>query len=287
VIIATPPHLHAQMCIAALQAGKHVLCEKPLARTPDECRQILEAAAQSGRLLATGFNYRFYPAFQKARQLLDAGVIGALDHIRSYTGYSATTHNHPWLREVAIVGGGALRDNGIHLIDLTRYFLGEVAEVTGFASNMVWGFAGCEDNGFALFRSPAGRIASLQASWTEWRKYRFQIELYGTQGCISASCFPMLTRVVWAKERGGRSQRRTYFFPLVQMMEHLRSYRWVVLQSFIHELQAFSRAIHGEPTILATGLDGMRAVEIAHAVSQQVMSRPAEITSAEAHQTAH
>jgi predicted dehydrogenase len=89
VLVSTPPSLHAEMSIAALAAGKHVLCEKPLARSSDECQRMLEAAAKYQRLLATGFNYRFYPSMQKAKQLFDTGIIGKLDHIRSYTGYSA------------------------------------------------------------------------------------------------------------------------------------------------------------------------------------------------------
>jgi predicted dehydrogenase len=268
VIVSTPPSLHAEMCIEALNRGKHVLCEKPLARTVDECRRIVEAAEQSGRFLATGFNYRFYPSIQKARSLLDGRVIGELDHIRSYAGYSATAHNHPWLHDAEVMGGGALRDNGIHLIDLTRYFLGEVAEVKGFASNSVWGFRGCEDNGFALFRSSTGNIASLQASWTEWRGYRLLIEIYGTRGCIRAWCFPMLTQVIWAAERGGRTRRKTYLFPMTFLHEHLRSYRWVVIQSFVKEMEAFAGAVRGEAGTLATGQDGLRAIEIAHAVYQ-------------------
>jgi predicted dehydrogenase len=267
VVISTPPHLHASMCIAALEAGKHVLCEKPLARTPDECRRILEAAAQNDRFVATGFNYRFYPSIEKARALFDAGVIGELDHVRSYTGYSAKDHNHAWLHDVDVMGGGALRDNGIHLIDLTQYFLGNVAEVRGFTLDHVWGFKGCEDNGFALLRNKAGKIASLQASWTEWRGYRFLIEIYGKRGCIRASCFPMVTQVISANEPGGRTKRKSFYFPLVHLREHLQSYRWVVVQSFIKELDAFARAISGESTAIATGLDGLRAVEIAHEVS--------------------
>src|SRR5688572_18502139 len=88
VIVSTPPSLHAEMCIAALEAGKHVLCEKPLARSPAECRAITDTARESGLFLATGFNYRFYPSMRRARELLDSGIIGALDHIRSYSGYS-------------------------------------------------------------------------------------------------------------------------------------------------------------------------------------------------------
>src|SRR3972149_1949395 len=102
VIVSTPPFLHAEMCIEALQSGKHVLCEKPLARTPDECRRMVDVAEQSGRLLATGFNYRFFPSFQKAREILDSGLIGELDHLRSYAGYSAADHNQPWVHDAEV-----------------------------------------------------------------------------------------------------------------------------------------------------------------------------------------
>ncbi len=264
VIVSTPPSSHAEIASAALRNGKHVLCEKPLARTPDECLQMVEAAEHAGRVLATGFNYRFYPSILKARELLDSGLIGELDHVRSYSGYSATEHGQPWLRDADVMGGGTLRDNGIHLIDLTRYFLGEVAEVKGFASNHVWGFDGCEDNGFALLRSTTGHIATLHSSWTEWRGYRLLIEIYGSRGCIRASCFPMRTQAAWAAKRGGKTRRRSWLFPGTFIMEHLRSYRWVVVQSFVRELQAFRAAAEGQSSTIATGRDGLRAVQIAH-----------------------
>ncbi len=265
VIVSTPPHLHAEMCIEALECGKHVLCEKPLARTTDECQRIIEAAQRNGKFVATGFNYRFHPSIQKARSLLDSGLIGELDHIRAYAGYSASDHNPLWVHDAEVMGGGALRDNGIHLIDLTCYFLGDVVEVKGFSSNRVWGFDGCEDNGFALLRSSEGKIASVHASWTEWRGYRQLVELYGTRGCIRAWCFPMLTQVVWSSELGGKTRRKTFFFPMTLIQEKLRSYRWLGIQSFIKELEAFARASRGEATELASGLDGLRAVEVASA----------------------
>ncbi|MGH7502347.1 MAG: Gfo/Idh/MocA family protein [Longimicrobiales bacterium] len=264
VIVSTPPRLHIDMCVAAMEAGKHVLCEKPLARTPEECRLILATAERTGKRIATGFNYRFYPSFVRAREILESGRIGELDHVRSYGGYSATSHNQPWVHDAATVGGGALRDIGIHLIDLTRDFLGEVAEVVGMASSDVWKYPGCEDNGFALLRSTSGRIAALHASWTEWRRYQFLIELYGTRGCIRASCFPMMTQAVWANQTGGRTRRRTDWFPGVAVGEKLRSYRWVVVRSFIEEFAAFSAFVHGQPSRIATGFDGMRAIEIAN-----------------------
>jgi predicted dehydrogenase len=269
LIVSTPPSIHAEICIGALANRKHVLCEKPLAPSPADCKDILKAVKRSNCLLATGFNYRFYPAVTKAREILDAGLIGDLDHIRSYAGHpGGSEFTHPWVHDVKVMGGGALFDNGIHIIDLTRYFLGEVAEVKGYATNSIWGFPGCEDNGFALLKSPTGKIASLQASWSEWRGYRFWIEVYGTQGCVRASYPPMLTQMVRIDERSGRTRRKIYLFPKLQVIERLRSYRWTGLQSFMMELIAFARTIAGEKTRLALGRDGAKAVEIAHAVAQ-------------------
>ncbi len=268
LIVSTPPHLHAEMCMEALRAGKHVLCEKPLARSPEECRKILDAAAESGRFLATGFNYRFYPSFEAAREWLVADHIGKMDHIRSYAGYSADEHNHPWVHDASITGGGALRDNGIHLIDLTRFLMGEVTEVNGYASNSVWKFKECEDNGFLMMRSPGGAVASLHASWTEWKKYRFTIDIYGDRGCIRASCFPMFAELLQTAKGRGKARREVHRFAYTNLMEHLRSYRWVVVESLAKELEAFAAAIRNEASRVATGYDGLRAVEIASAASK-------------------
>jgi predicted dehydrogenase len=267
IMICTPPDLHAEMCMEALRAGKHVLCEKPLARSPEECRRILEVAEKSGMFLSTGFNYRFYPSFELAREWVRSGRIGKISHIKSFAGYSARDHNHDWIHDAGITGGGALRDNGIHLIDLTRFFLGEVTEVAGFASNSIWKFKDCEDNGFLTMRNHDGAIASLHASWTEFRKYHFMIEIYGTGGSIRASCFPMYAELVQTGAGGEKPRRSANYFPYVNVMEHWKSYRWVVIQSLGKELEAFAAAIRKEPSIVGTGYDGLRAVEIANAAS--------------------
>jgi predicted dehydrogenase len=251
------------MCGAAVEAGKHVLCEKPLARSIDECRAMVDAARGAGRVLATGFNYRFYPSFARAREILDSGRIGRLSHVRAYAGYSATGQNQAWVRDADIVGGGALHDIGIHMIDMVRHFLGEVEDVTGWATDHVWGYGRAEDNGFLLMRGPDDRVATLHASWTEWEKYQFRVELVGSLGCITATCFPMQTRVSWAEETGGRTRRATDRFLGSMVGEHLKSYRWVVARSFVREFAAFERLVAGDPSPIATGVDGLRAIEIA------------------------
>lgn len=267
VIVSTPPPLHAEMCVAALQQGKHVLCEKPLARNPEEAGQIVDAAGSCQRLLGAGFNLRFFPPIMKAREILDSGQIGELDHIRSFAGHpGGSEFTHSWVHDASVMGGGSLLDNGIHVIDLTAYFLGDVAEVAGFATNHVWQFPGCEDNGFALLRNAAGRVATLHASWSEWRGYQFRVEVYGTRGCVIASYPPMMTRVVRMEKAGGPARKQTFLFLKLQVLERLRSYRWSILQSFIREMEAFRSAARGDRTSVALGSDGLRAVEIAHAV---------------------
>ncbi len=264
VVVSTPPSSHAEISIAALQAGKHVLCEKPLARTPDECRHMMDAAERAGKLLATGFNYRFYPSVMKAREFFDAGVIGELDHVRAYTGYSATAHHQAWLHDAEVMGGGSLRDNGIHLIDTLLYFFGDPVEVHGAASSSVWNFPGCEDNGFAVIRNARGNIGTLQSSWTEWSGYKFSIEIYGTRGCIKIRCFPMITEVIQGDPKAGKVSRQRFYFPRIHLMEHLKGYQWVVVQSFIREFEEFRAAVEGRKSSIASAHDGWRAVDLAH-----------------------
>ncbi len=266
VIVASPPNHHREIAVGAFENAKHVLCEKPLAPTPQDCEAMIAAAEKSGKSLATGFNYRFYPAVRKARELLDGGAIGALDHIRSYAGHpGGEEFTHAWVHDPGVMGGGTLMDNGIHIIDLTLYFLGGVSGVCGASSNKVWRFEGCEDNGFALVKNENGNIAALQASWSEWRGYRFFVEIYGTEGYIRLSYPPMLTVVGKKAGRGGRVQRKIYAFPKHQVLERLRSPTWTARTSFERELREFEKLTQGRPAALATGYDGAAAVNVAHA----------------------
>jgi len=265
VVVSTPPDSHAPIAIAALNAGKHVLCEKPLARTPDEARLILDTAARNARTLATGFNFRFYPSVAKARELFQSGAIGELDHIRASCGYRIDPASG-WLHDASITGGGALQDNGIHLIDTVLHFLGDPAgseghatETHGHSTSPLYHWPGCEENGFLLLRNAQGRVATLQASWTEWAGYHFRVELHGTLGLIRFTCFPMVTELITAQGR------QRFLHPHANLMEKLKSYRWIVVQSFLREFEEFARLVAGQPSLIATGHDGWRAVHAAAA----------------------
>ncbi len=276
VIVSTPPQLHEEIAIAALEAGKQVLCEKPLANTVEACRRMVEASKRTGRVLATGFNHRYFPAVQFVKQTLDNGEIGELDHIRAFAGHTGLSEfKASWMYDKKIMGGGALMDNGIHLIDLTRYLLGEVEEVFGFATCDVWKLNDSEDNGFALMRSPEGKKAVLHASWTEWKGYRFHIEAYGNKGMARAYYAPMMSMAIYLDRPGGRARRKYNFYPLNILKEKLYGWQTTTGRALQEEFRDFVGLCAGRKGIIADGFSGFRAVEIANAVYRSSKERQA------------
>lgn len=184
VVVCTPPHLHAQISIAAMENGKHVLCEKPLARTLQEAEAMVEAAKANRVKLKCGFNHRYHPAVQKARELLDQGRIGEPSFVRCRYGIGGRPgYEKEWRANPEVVGGGQLMEQGIHAVDLSRWFLGEFTEVSAFLANYFWKTEPLEDNAFVLLRTENGKIASIHSSLTQWKNL-FSFEVFGSEGYI-------------------------------------------------------------------------------------------------------
>lgn len=267
VIISTPPQFHEEIAIAAMAAGKHVLCEKPLANSVEAARRMVEAARRYGRVLTTGFNHRYFEAVQFVKETLDSGAIGELDHIRAFAGHAGLSEfSAPWMYDANVIGGGALLDNGIHIIDLTRYLLGDVEEVYGVATTRVWQLDRSEDNGIAIFKSPQGKHAILQATWSEWKGYHFFIEAYGDRGMARASYAPMMSMAVTMSRPGGARRRQYHFYPGNILREKLKGWQSTAIRGFRREFQDFIALCEGRRNIIADGFDGFRAVEIANAI---------------------
>lgn len=267
IIVSTPPQFHEELTIAALEAGKHVLCEKPLANSVAACRRMVETSSRTGKTLATGFNQRYFPAIQFVKQTLDSGLIGELDHIRAFAGHTGLSEfKSPWMYDKTVMGGGALMDVGIHIIDLTGYLLGGVEEVFGIASGDVWKLDRVEDNGLALLLSPQKKRAILQATWTEWKGYRFYIEAYGEKGMVRAFYAPMMNMLIYMDKPGGRRRRKFNFYPKVIIEEKRRGWQSTVIKSFQQELTDFVKLCEGKQGIIADGFSGFRAVEIVDAI---------------------
>lgn len=268
VIVSTPPNLHGEMAVAAMAAGRHVLCEKPLAHTLADAERMCAAARQYQVCLRTGFNHRYFPPMAFARQLINQGKIGQVLSVRAYAGHpGGQEFGHAWVHDGAITGGGSLVDNGIHILDLTNYFLDDdVTSAKGYIANLVWPFETAEDNGFALFRTAHGKVAYVHASWTDWYGYRFWVEVVGTKGYVRASYPPMLAEWGETPEPGVRARRRYNLFPWFQIQERLRSWRWTTVRAFVQEMSEFSAAIRAGHHAQCTGLEGLRTLQMAHAI---------------------
>jgi predicted dehydrogenase len=177
VIVATTHDALAEITLAAVQAEKHVLVEKPAARSAAELAPVIEAARGKRVFVRVGFNHRYHPSFIKAREIVASGEMGDLMFIRGHYGHGGRLgYEKEWRARKELSGGGELIDQGVHLIDLARTFLGDFSEVQGFAHTYFWDMP-VEDNGFMLLKTPQKQVALLHASWTEW-KNTFSFEIY-------------------------------------------------------------------------------------------------------------
>lgn len=186
VIVATTHDALARVTLAAVERGKHVLVEKPAARNVAELDPVIASARGRGVLVRVGFNHRYHPSFVKAREIVTTGELGELMFIRGRYGHGGRIgYEREWRAVRELSGGGELIDQGVHLIDLARSFLGDFIEVQGFAHTYFWDMP-VEDNGFMLLKTPKKQVALLHASWTEW-KNTFSFEICGRYGKLDIS----------------------------------------------------------------------------------------------------
>jgi predicted dehydrogenase len=178
VAVATTNEALAEIARVAVEAGKHVIVEKPAARSVTEIDPLIDAARRAGRLVRVGFNHRYHPALRKARELFDAGALGDLMFVRGRYGHGGRIgYDKEWRADPARSGGGELIDQGVHLIDLSRWFLGDFTTIDGFAHTYFWQMP-VDDNAFLLLRTPRDQTAFLHVSCTEWKNV-FSFEVYG------------------------------------------------------------------------------------------------------------
>lgn len=187
VIVATLHDSLAEITLAAVIAGKHVLVEKPAARFPAELEPVMAAAKAMGVKVHVGFNHRYHRAMRKAKELIDSGVLGELMFLRARYGHGGRVgYDREWRAKPELSGGGELKDQGPHLTDLSRWFFNaEFPEVQGFAHTYYWDMP-VDDNGFMLLKTEKKQAAFLHASCTEWKNI-FSMEIYGRDGKLEVS----------------------------------------------------------------------------------------------------
>jgi len=284
-----PNNAHAEPCIAAAAAGKHVFCEKPLARTAEEARTMLDAVEKAGVKHMVAFNYRFVPAIVLARQLIESGALGRIFHFRAvYLQEWIIDPNHPkiWRLDKSLAGSGALGDLGSHIIDLARFLVGEPKRTSAITRTFIeerplpdgsgTGKVDVDDAFIALLEFENGAIGSVEASrFCQGRKNFNSLEINGEKGTIQFNLERMNElNVFWA----GDEPKETRGFHNALITESFHPYwenwwphghiiGWE--HTFVHEFHHFFNAIVNGVDVApygATFVDGYRNAVICDAI---------------------
>jgi len=292
-----PNDAHAEPCIAAAKAGKHVFCEKPLARTAEEAKTMLDAVKKAPIKHQVAFNYRFVPAIRQAYELIRSGKLGRIYHFRAvYLQEWIMPHSGTpmiWRLEKKIAGSGALGDLGAHIIDLARFLVGDVKSVSAMTKTFITerptadgkgtGKVDVDDAFVAAVEFQNGAIGTLEASRFAAGRKNFQVlEVNGEKGSIRFNLEKMNElEVFWV----GEEPKETHGFHQVLVTEgyhpfwsnwwpHGHIIGWE--HSFVHELSHFLDCIVNGKDVAPEGAtfeDGYRAAVICDAILESAASR--------------
>ncbi len=290
VDVCTPGDSHAEIAIAAAEAGKAVLCEKPLANDPAEARAMLDAVKRAGVAHMVCHNYRRAPAVLLARRILDSGRLGRIHHYRgTYLQDWIVDPEFPrvWRLEKARAGSGALGDIASHSIDLARFLVGEICEVSGLLETFVEerplpegggrGAVDVDDAALALLRFESGAIGSVEGSrFAPGRKNWNRFEINASRGSLVFD-LERINELRVYEEDGPDSGFRTILatdpsHPFVEAWwppGHALGYE----HTFVHTLVDFVRAVCGGPPATPDFADGLRNQEVLDAIERSARAR--------------
>ncbi len=291
-----PNHAHAEPCIMAAEAGKHIFCEKPLARNAEESKTMLDAVEKAGVKHMVAFNYRFVPAIAQAKQLIASGALGRIYHFRAHylQEWIMPHYNTPmiWRLRKADAGSGALGDLGAHIIDLGRFLIGEMKSVSAMTRTFTterpeadgtMGKVDVDDAFVACVEFENGAIGTLEATrYAAGRKNSNCFEINGEYGTIRFNLERMNELdVFWV----GTNPKETQGFTNVLISEGYHPYwenwwphghiiGWE--HTFVHELTHFLDCIVNDKEIMphgATFVDGYRAAVICDAILKSASTK--------------
>ncbi len=276
-----PNSLHAEPTIAAAEAGKHVVCEKPLGRDADESYEIWKRVAATGVKHLCAFNYRFVPAVRLAREMIDAGELGEIRHFRGR--YLQDWGDDPsldtWRFHPDEAGSGALGDLGAHVVDLARYLVGDVASVSGLVKTFLPGRQ-VDDAIEAAVEFENGAVGTIESTRLALgRRNAFQWEINGAKASLAFD-MERLNELQVFRADGDRA--RGFKTVLVSEADHPFWEHWwppghIVGwgETFVHELHHLLKAIVEDGEVApygATFEDGYRAAEICDAIVRSSQS---------------
>lgn len=226
VFVCTYNNISPDIVCVALEKGCHVFCEKPPGCSVDDVKRIIYAEkSASEKVLKFGFNHRFHYAVMEAKAIIDSGRYGQILWARGIYGKAGgLSFARDWRADKSLAGGGILLDQGIHMLDLMRYLLGNFTEVKGFVENLYWKDIELEDNAFVLMKTAEGKVAMVHSSATQW-KHKFSLDVFMENGYLSVNGLLTSTRsygdetITFAKKQFedealafGRPREETIFF---------------------------------------------------------------------------
>jgi predicted dehydrogenase len=254
VMVLTPPDTHAEISIAAMKAGKHVLCEKPLCRSIEEAENMIQASKENNVILKCGFNHRHHPAVSEAKKILDKGGIGKPLFGRCNYGICGRPgYENEWRANPDHAAGGQFLEQGIHAIDLFSWFMGEISEVTCMTGIQFFKDQKLEDNGMAIFRMKSGATASIHASLTHWKNL-FSFEVFGKEGYLEINGLGTsygTEKLIYGK--------KDYDAPFNY---HITEFRGAD-KSWLEEWKEFYNSIQEDRKPIGDGNDGLMSLKVA------------------------
>ena len=262
VIVSAFVKVAAEYVIRALDAGKHVFCEKPPAMTSVEMAEVIKAEKKSGKILKYGFNHRFHYSVIEAKKLVNTGTMGKMLWMRGEYGKAGSIDFHDnWRNYKNYSGGGILLDQGIHMLDLFRYFSN--AEYKCISSHLTTSFwdIECEDNAFLVLKSDKNIIATLHSSATQW-KHKFLLEMAFEGGYINLDGILSSTRS-YAPETliVGQREFEDVTFAMGKPKESITYFEYD--NSWELELAEFVQAVKGEsPVVNGTSKDAFEIMKL-------------------------
>lgn len=263
VSVCTPNHLHASISIAALQAGIHVLCEKPMATSKADAEMMIRAAEKSGKKLMIGHNQRFVASHQKAKQLIKSGAIGKIYSFRTAFGHSGPENwsvdgKESWFFKKEEAFLGAMGDLGVHKADLIRYILNEeITEVGAFVETSAKTFSNVDDCAICILKSESGIIGTLAASWSYVSKEDNSTIIYGEKATLRLEDDPTNSLIIQYKNG------EVVKYELNKIQSNA-----TVGQSNSHVIEQFVVSILSDKEPLINGVDGMKSLEVILAAIQ-------------------
>jgi len=291
-----PNNLHAEPCIAAAHAGKHIICEKPLGRLAEEAKRMWDAAYEAGVVHMCAFNYRFVPAVRLMRDIIEAGRLGRIYHFRAQ--YLQEWITDPsfgmvWRLDVEEAGSGALGDLGTHIIDLARFLVGEPACVGAQTATFISERPGdhgarakvtVDDAFVATVAFQNGAIGTLEASrFARGRKNHQVIEINGEKGSLAFNLERLNELEVYLPEEEEPKDAQGFRQVLVTESSHPFYDAWWPQghiigweHTFVHEIRHFFQAIVDGESVRPYGADfedGYRASVVADAILESAVTR--------------